>query len=83
MEIKPELHHVRIAQQPTNPADELVTRSLLQSCFDGVGYGCPRCDYSTQDPEAMIHHLKDEINKSISQVAAIYPKKRVTERKEP
>ena len=49
-----------------------MTRNLLQSTLTGDRYQCPRCDFNTQNPEEMIHHLAMEINKSINAVVDIY-----------
>jgi hypothetical protein len=65
------LQPVTVSRGISSPMDELATRSLLNSCLQGDTYKCPRCDLETKDPEEMINHLAEEINKSIQEVASL------------
>lgn len=66
-----ELKQVTVTRGASNPQDEIATRNLLNSTLVGDKYECPRCDYSTQNPEEMIEHLAMEINKSIQEVSSL------------
>jgi hypothetical protein len=66
-----QLKPVIVTRGASNPQDEIATRNLLDSCLAGDTYNCPRCNYSTKDPELMIDHLASEINKSIEEVASL------------
>lgn len=63
---------VVVTTGPSRPDDEMMTRNLLASTLQGDTYKCPRCAFNTQNPEEMIQHLADEMNKSIKEIVALY-----------
>jgi hypothetical protein len=71
MENTSQLRPVRLTQGSPNPQDEFITRELLNSCLKGDTYLCPRCTFTTNNPEAMISHLEYEINLSIQEVSSL------------
>lgn len=64
---------VTITTDTSNETDRYATQSLLDQCLSGDHYSCPRCDFTTPDPEAMVYHLAEEINKSMAKLNEIYP----------
>jgi hypothetical protein len=60
-----------VTRDQTNLVDASITKQLLDSTRTDTGYKCPRCDYSTPDPDAMIEHLADEINKAMEGLSRI------------
>lgn len=62
---------VFVTTSPKDQADRGATESMIAQCLREGVYSCPRCDFTTTSPEAMVNHLAEEINKSLSSLNEI------------
>jgi len=51
---------------PTTPDDPLITKMLLEQCYDGDLYTCPKCDHTEADPRAFADHIQQHLDEFIT-----------------
>ncbi len=52
---------------PTTPDDPLITKMLLESCYNGDFYTCPKCQEAEADPRAFADHIQGHIDEFLTQ----------------
>jgi len=59
---------VEVTREPTDEADVVVTKAMLDQYTQPDGFHCPRCGVVITDIEEAVNHLAEEINKSLAQL---------------
>lgn len=57
---------VRFTREPKDEADVIATRALIEQYTNQTGFHCPRCPFTTTDPEEAMLHMEEEINKTLA-----------------
>lgn len=60
---------VKATKKPIDPGDWDATSALVDSYTQEDGFHCPRCPFTTTDPNEAVRHLAGEINKALDALA--------------
>lgn len=64
-DIKAKPPRVSVTHEPKDEGDIAATQLLLQIYTQDDGFHCPRCPFTTSNPEEAVYHLAEEINKTL------------------
>lgn len=56
-----------LAKFPTTPDDPLITKMLLESCYDGDLYTCPKCDFQSPGPRIFADHIQQHLDEFMTE----------------
>lgn len=57
---------VEVTREPTDEADVVVTKAMLDQWTQPDGFHCPKCGVVITDIEEAVNHLAEEINKALA-----------------
>jgi len=60
---------VEVTREVTDEADRTATQALIELYTDKDGFHCPRCPFTTTNPEEAVYHLAEEINKALTHLS--------------